>query len=182
MGFFERLHAEYAAELPGWLRLGQRALPVQYTHDAPPLTEPERPMIAAAPTDLDLFTREELRAGLRLILTSDCAADVMAGIAAIPEPARPFYRWGYELVLAVSDASPAAAERVRERFGSTPDERDRIAAEQRIFRGWKVATASDPWQVTLGFADLVIDTRNPTPSARAMIYAVPTAGGETVGD
>jgi hypothetical protein len=134
-------------------------------------------MIAAAPTDLNLFTREELRAGLRLILTPEAAAEVLDGVAGIPDAERPFYRWGYELVLAVSDASPAAAERVREHYGRTPEERERIAGEQRVFHGWTVATASDPWQVRLGFADLVIHVRNPRSSALAMIYEVPSVGG-----
>jgi hypothetical protein len=173
LGLFERMHRECGAELPAWLRLGQRLYPPR------PRTITTRRMIAITRNDLDLFTLDELRAGLGLILARECAAEVVGRVAAIPEGERPFYRWGYELVLAVSETSPDAAERVREHYGSTPEERERIAAEQRTFHGWVLATASDPFRVTLGFAGLVIDTRDPAPGPHAIIYEAPAASGNT---
>jgi hypothetical protein len=174
-GALDGIHRECGAELPpGSVR--RAALPGRFTY-GPPTLIPRR-MIAITRTDVDLFTLDELRAGLALILTQECAADVVNRISAIPEAEQAFYRWGYELVLAVSETSPDVADRVREHYGSTPEERERIAAEQRTFHGWVVATASDPFRVTLRFADLVIDTREPHVSAQAMIYSAPSAPGE----
>jgi hypothetical protein len=136
-------------------------------------------MIAITRNDLDLFTLDELRAGLAHILTRECAAEVVDRIAAMPEAERPFYRWGYELVLAVSETSPDAAKRVRDYYGSMPDERERIAAEHRTFHGWVLATASDPFRVTLGVADLVMDTRDPAAVPHAIIYEAPAVTDST---
>ncbi|MDB4952222.1 MAG: hypothetical protein JWM27_4871 [Gemmatimonadetes bacterium] len=71
---------------------------------------------------------------------------------------------------------------MREHYGGTPDERERVAADQRTFHGWVLATASDPFRVTLGFADLVIDTRDPAAGPHAMIYEAPPASANTPAD
>lgn len=135
-------------------------------------------MLTETNTDLDLFTPDELRAGLRLILTPEGVDEVVAGVEAIPEDERAFYRWGYELVLVLAESSPAVAERVRDRYGRADDERERIAREQRVFHGWMITTAAEPWLLALGFRELVIDIRDPTLSARRMIYGPPAPDEE----
>jgi hypothetical protein len=128
--------------------------------------------------EFDLFTLDELRAGLSTILTPESVADVLVGIAAIPAEERGFYRWSSELVLAVGDTSAAVAARVREHYETTPDERERMEDEQRAFHGWRVAGSEDPFRVTLGFSHLVIDTRTAVAGERQVIYAPPAPSSE----
>jgi hypothetical protein len=129
-------------------------------------------MIATIPVDLDLFTPDELAAGLALILSPESLQGVLAALERIREQERPFYRWAHEVVLAVSDTSPEVAQRVRDYYATTESERTRIEAAQRMFRGWRVATAADPWRVALSPAELLIDGRSTDPRDLGAVFSI----------
>jgi hypothetical protein len=124
--------------------------------------------------DLDLLTEAELASALALLAPRENARQVAAAVAAIPPQERPFYRWAYEVVVAASGVSPEVAQRIREHYGSTPEQQARIADDQRLFASWRIETADAPITVAFLLEEVVIDTRCPR-IGLDRAYSVPAA-------
>jgi hypothetical protein len=99
-------------------------------------------------------------------------------VAAIPADERCFYSWRYEVVLAASGVSEEIATRIREHYGSPPDEHERMVTEQRVFRSWRIATADAPITVAFALGEVMIDTRCPRIDLERS-YSAPTAAPTT---
>jgi hypothetical protein len=131
------------------------------------VTEAER-------NDLDLLTEDELASALSLLAPQENARAMAAAVAAIPADERRFYSWAYEVVVAASGVSAEMAKRIREHYGSTSEEQERMVTEQRVFRSWRIATADAPITVAFALEEVVIDTRCPRVGLDRA-YSVPTA-------
>jgi hypothetical protein len=124
--------------------------------------------------DLDLLTETELASALALLAPQENARAMAAAVAAIPAEERQFYRWAYEVVVAASGVSAEIAQHIQEHYGSTPEEQNRIADEQRLFGAWRMTTADAPISVAFLLEEVVIDIRRPT-IGLDKAYAIPAA-------
>jgi hypothetical protein len=115
---------------------------------------------------ISVFTEAELRTALALIATPESAAAVAAELYALPPDELIYFNWIEDTILELSCVSNDLAQRVLDRFVSTPEERARLREKQAGFCEWLRSLDSPTGTVEL--EDVVYDSRRDVGLAAGM--------------
>jgi hypothetical protein len=122
---------------------------------------------------ISVFTEAELRTALALTSTPESAAAVAAELYALPPDELIYFNWIEDTILQLSCVSEDLAQRVVDKFASTPEERARLRDKQAGFCEW-MRSRDSPAVTVIELEDVVYDSRRDVGLAVGLDSGAPT--------